>query len=123
MNENSGGGAAAGLIILVELALVVVLVVSMWRIFEKAGKPGWAAIIPIYNIIVMLEIVGMPMWWIILFIIPLANIVASVMLAINMAKSFGKDATFGVLALFCCSIVGYPMLAFGDAQYQGPSGG
>ena len=91
----------------------------MWKIFTKAGKPGWAAIIPIYNIIVLLEIVGKPVWWIILLLIPLVNFFVMIYVAHLLAKSFGKDIVMTIL-LIILPFVGYPMLAFGDAKYVGP---
>lgn len=103
---------------LIWLAIVVVVVVGVWKVFEKAGKPGWAAIIPIYNLIVLLEIAGKPLWWIVLFLIPLVNLVAAILVGIAVAKCFGKGTGFGVgLALLGC--IFFPILGFGDAKYQG----
>ena len=117
-----GSGAAAGMgigFMVLWLAIVVLMIASMWKVFVKAGKPGWAAIIPIYNIVVLLEIVGKPVWWIILMLIPIVNFVILIILTLGLAKSFGKGAGFGLGLLFLAPIF-YPMLAFGDAQYQGP---
>ena len=117
-----GSGAAAGMgigFMVLWLAIVVLMIASMWKVFVKAGKPGWAAIIPIYNIVVLLEIVGKPVWWIILMLIPIVNFVILIILTIGLAKSFGKGAGFGLGLLFLAPIF-YPMLAWGDAQYQGP---
>lgn len=102
------------------IALLFTLIAE-WKVFTKAGKPGWAAIVPIYNIIVMLEIAGRPAWWLVLFFIPIANIVAGVLLMIDFAKSFGKDTGFAILLMFL-PFVGIPILAFGSAQYLGPAG-
>jgi len=115
---DRGDGTFFGLII--QLAVVAFFVWVFWRIFEKAGKPGWAAIIPIYNVIVMLEIVGRPWWWIILFFIPLVNIVVGFMVALDMSRSFGHDLAFA-LGLFFLGFVFYPILAFGGDSYQGPA--
>jgi hypothetical protein len=112
------GGSFTGLFI-IGFIVFVVMVVAGWKIFEKAGKPGWAIIIPIYNIIVLLEIVGRPIWWIILFLIPVVNIVIAVIVYIELAKSFGKSAGFGI-GIILLPIVFYPILAFGDAEYTGP---
>lgn len=90
----------------------------MWKIFTKAGKPGWAAIVPIYNLIVLLEIAGKPLWFIVLFFIPFANFVALILVAIGVAQAFGKSTGFGLGLAFLGPIF-YPMLAFGDATYQG----
>jgi hypothetical protein len=100
------------------VALAVLMIASMWKIFAKAGKPGWAAIVPIYNIIVMLEIAGKPAWWIVLFLIPIVSLIASIMVAIGLANNFGKGAGFG-LGLVVLSPIFYPILAFGSAQYGG----
>jgi hypothetical protein len=87
-------------------------------VFSKAGKPGWAAIIPIYNVIVMLEIAGKPIWWIVLFLIPVVSIIMSIIVAIGIANNFGKGAGFGLGLAFLAPIF-YPILAFGSAQYAG----
>lgn len=123
--ESDGGAVAGGLIAglfglvfaVVALALVVVMIASMWKIFDKAGKPGWAAIIPIYNLIVLLEIVEKPIWWIVLFFLPFVNAIALILLDIELAKKFGKDALFGI-GLLLLPIVFFPILAFGSARYK-----
>lgn len=102
--------------VLLYLALIVFFIAVGWKIFTKAGKPGWAAIVPIYNIIVMLEIVNRPLWWIILMFIPIANIVVSIVLAVDLAKSFGKGLGYAI-GLILLPIIFYPVLAFGSAQY------
>ena len=102
------------------LAVIAVMIASMWKVFEKAGKPGWAAIVPIYNLIVLLEIVGRPAWWFLLMLIPLVNLVFLIILTIDVAKSFGKDVGFGI-AMLIVPIIMYPILGFGDARYVGPS--
>ncbi|MDC0321164.1 DUF5684 domain-containing protein, partial [Akkermansiaceae bacterium] len=91
---------------------------SIWKIFTKAGKPGWASIIPIYNVIVLLEIIGKPVWWIVLFLIPFVNIIISIITTNEVSKSFGRGAGTTVGLIFLPFIF-YPVLAFGSAQYQG----
>ena len=103
------------------LAIIVLMIVANWKIYEKAGKPGWAAIIPFYNIIVLLEIVGKPIWWIFLFLIPVVNVVFGIWTTNLLSKSFGKDEGFTV-GLILLGLVFYPILGFGDAKYQGPAG-
>jgi hypothetical protein len=119
--SSEGLGMVAGLLGLgfsvVMLAFTVLMIASVWKIFTKAGKPGWAAIVPIYNLVVLLEIVGKPIWWIILCLIPFVNFVALILLAIALAEKFGKGAGFGVGLAFL-PFVFYPMLAFGDARYK-----
>jgi len=91
------------------------------KIFEKAGKPMWIGWVPIYNLITMLEIVGRPIWWVVLFFIPLVNLVVALLLAIDLAKAFGKDLLYGIgLLIPCVGLVLVLMLAFGDARYLGP---
>ncbi|HEU0092529.1 MAG TPA: DUF5684 domain-containing protein [Vicinamibacteria bacterium] len=116
------GALFGGAFFLVWLAVVVLVFVSLWKIFEKAGKPGWAGIVPIYNLIVWLEIVGRPIWWVVLMFVPCVGIVVGIILCIDLAKSFGKDAAYGI-GLALLGIVFFPMLAFGDARYVGPSAG
>lgn len=111
--------AAMGIFFFIYLAVIVLIIVSMWKIFTKAGKPGWAAIIPIYNLIVLLEIVGKPAWWVILVLIPFVNFFVLIYLAHLLSKSFGKDIVMTLLLIFL-PFIGYPVLAFGDATYGGP---
>lgn len=89
--------------------------------FTKAGKPGWASIIPIYNLIVLVEIVGRPFWWIVLMLIPCVNVIVAILMSLDMAKSFGKGPGFGI-GLALLPMIFYPILGFGDAVYQGPVG-
>jgi hypothetical protein len=121
--ETLVGGAAVafGFTMLVVIAAVAVLMIlSCWKVFTKAGKPGWAAIVPVYNMVVVLEIIGRPLWWILLMLVPLLGIVIGFIISIDLARSFGKGAGFGV-GLMLLGVVFYPILAFGDARYQGPS--
>lgn len=110
-------GAGAGLFLFIQLALIVFMVVTMWKIFTKAGKPGWASIIPIYNIFVLLDIAGKPGWWFILFLIPIVNIVVGILVLAGLAANFGKGGGF-VVGLILLPIIFYPILAFGSAQYK-----
>jgi len=101
--------------------IFIVVVVGLWKLFTKADEPGWAAIIPIYNYYVILKIVGRPWWWLLLLLIPIVNLIVSIIVAIDLAKSFGKDAAYGVILLWLFSVIGYLILGFGDAEYQGPA--
>ena len=83
--------------------------------------PGWAAIIPIYNIYIILKIVGRPGWWLILFFIPIVDIVILLLVSIDLAKSFGKSAAWGIILLFFLNVIGYLILGWGSDQYQGPA--
>lgn len=110
-----------GIFGLVYFAVIIFLIVAEWKIYVKAGKPGWACIVPIYNIIVLLEIVGKPWWWLLLLFIPLVNLVFAVWIMNLLSKSFGKSEGFTVGLIFL-PFVFYPILGFGDAQYQGQAG-
>lgn len=105
------------IILIVQLGLIVAIVASLWKIFTKAGQPGWAAIVPIYNIIVMIQISGKPLWYIALFLIPFVNFVAPFLILIPLAQRFGKDMIFGIGMAFLPFIF-LPLLAFSDATYQ-----
>lgn len=106
------------LLIVVYLVVIAIIVAGMWKTFTKAGQPGWAAIVPIYNIVVLLEIAGRPVWWIVLFLIPCVNLIVSIIVMIDVAAKFGKSAGFGV-GLALLGFIFFPILGFGDAQYQG----
>jgi hypothetical protein len=108
-------------VIIFYLAFIVLMVVSMWKIFTKAGKPGWAILIPIYNIIVMLQIVGKPWWFLLLMLLPIVNIVIGVWVTNLLSLSFGKDSGY-TIGLILLSPVFIPLLGLGKAEYQGPAG-
>jgi len=113
---NSGGGIAGAIGGIIYLAIIIFFIIVWWKIFVKAGKPGWAAIIPIYNIIVFLQIVGKPLWWIILFLLPVVNLIISIICLIEFAKKFGKPE-WHVILMLLFGIIYFPILAFGDAKY------
>lgn len=100
-------------------AFVLFEIAAMWKVFEKAGKPGWASISPIYNAIVLIEIAGKPIWWFLLYLIPVVNIVIGVIVVHNIAKNFGKDVGFTLGPIFL-GFIFYPILAWGDAEYHPP---
>jgi len=104
---------------IIYLGLIALSIISMWKIFVKAGKPGWASIIPFYNFIIELEILGRPWWFILLMFVPVANFVVSVIITFDFARVFGKSTGFG-FGLFFLPIIFYPILAFSDATYIGP---
>ncbi len=104
------------------LLIALLLIVAMWKVFTKAGQPGWASIIPIYNLYIWCKIVGRPWWWILLMLIPFVNFIVCIILCIDLAKSFGKGVGFGI-GLALLGIIFFPILGFGSAQYQGPSAG
>ena len=111
--NNSALSALFGGIMIFSSILSLIMIISFWKIFKKAGKPGWAILVPIYNIIVLLEIAELPVLYILLFFIPFANIYAVFKVCINIAKRFGKSTGFGV-GMCLLSIIFVPLLAFSD---------
>ncbi|MEY2563396.1 MAG: hypothetical protein QOH88_1589 [Verrucomicrobiota bacterium] len=102
------------------LLIGLVLVIAMWKIFTKANQPGWASLIPFYNFYIWCKIVGRPGWWLLLMLIPFVNFIIIIILCIDLAKSFGKGAGFGI-GLLLLGIIFFPILAFGSSQYVGPA--
>jgi hypothetical protein len=109
------------------IAFLAIMIASGWVIFKKAGKPGWASIVPIYSGLVLLQIIGRPWWWILLFLLAfipfvgwLAVLVLSVIVCHDLAVSFGKGWGYTV-GMVLLGFVFMPMLAFGDATYKGPA--
>ncbi len=125
-NSSDVAGAFAGLAAfgvafwIICMAIVVVQIVAMWKLFKKAGRPGWASIIPVYNYIVLIQVAEAPMWY--LALVFLVAPVGLLMTYIKVAEKFGKSAGFGVLIWFF-PFVGLPILAFGKSQYLGMSVG
>jgi hypothetical protein len=111
-----GAGLGIGFM-LFWLAIMLVIVASLWKVFTKAGEPGWAAIIPIYNLFVLAKIAGKPMWWGLLMLIPFVGFIMFIIVCIALAERFGKGAGFGV-GLGLLGIVFFPILGFGDSQYR-----
>ena len=91
MNSSDIAAGAAGSSVsgLVALVVLVIAIVAYWKVFTKAGEAGWKSIIPIYNVIVLLKIVGRPWWWLLLMLIPLVNIVVLIVVMNDLSKSFG----------------------------------
>ena len=115
---SAAGGIVAGVVMLLYFALIVLVIAGLWKTFVKAGKPGWAAIIPIYNAIVLLEIAKRPIWWIVLFIIPIVNFIIAILVSLDVAKNFGRGPGFG-LGLAFLPFIFYLILGFGPDKYQG----
>lgn len=105
------------LLIVVYCVAGLVMIGSMWKVYQKAGQPGWSAIVPIYNAYVWLKIAEKPGWWLILMCIPGVNIVCDVMVSMALAERYGKSTAYGVGLAFLPFIY-YPALGFGGAQYQ-----
>ena len=100
------------------LVFVVLMVAALWKVFSKAGHPGWAAIIPIVNTYFLIKVAGRPGWWLILMFIPLVNFIIWIILCIDVAKNFGKGTGFGI-GLLLLPFIFFLILGFGSAQYQG----
>lgn len=118
----SSAGAIGGMWLIIYLVVLVIVLAGIWKTFQKAGRPGWAAIIPIYNLYILVKVAGRDGWWVILYFIPLVNIVIHIIVSVDVAKAFGKSDVFGIFGLWLFSFVGYPMLGFGDATYNGAQG-
>jgi hypothetical protein len=117
MNDSSSGVAAIGLIgFVVWLAIIILVITAMWKVFMKAGQPGWGSLIPIYNVYLLCKIAGKPGWWFLLMFIPIVNIVIAIMLALGVSANFGKGGGFAV-GLLLLPMIFYPILAFGEAEY------
>ena len=106
-----------GIFAVVWLALVVLMIAAMWKVFVKAGEPGWAAIIPIYNLYILIKIAGKPGWWILLFFVPFVNFIVAIIVMIAVAHHFNKGTGFG-LGLTLLGFIFFPILAWGDATYH-----
>ncbi|MGI5913945.1 MAG: DUF5684 domain-containing protein [Bacteroidales bacterium] len=103
---------------LISLAISVLIIVALWKVYNKAGKPGWAAIIPIYNIWVLLEIIKKPWWWLLLLLIPIVNIVILIIMIHNLSLKFGKGVGF-TIGMILLPFIFIPILGFGDAKCKG----
>ncbi len=117
MEVTAVDGGAVGVVFFVQIVIAILMIAAMWKVYTKAGQPGWAVLIPFYNIYVMLKIADKPGWWLILFFIPLVNIVMMIIVSLALAANFGKGAGFGIGLVFLPFIF-YPILGFGGAYYQ-----
>ena len=100
------------------LVLLLLMIAGLWTTFTKADQPGWAAIIPIYNVYILLQIVGRPVWWLVLFFIPVVNFIVGIIISLDVAKAFDKGTGFAI-GLFIFPVIFYPILGFGDSTYAG----
>ena len=107
---------------LVSMAVAVLSIISMWKVFKKAGKPGWASLIPVYNTVVLFQISGLNPWLLLLFLVPIVDFIAipvlMILQCVKLAKAFGKSGGFAVGLIFL-NVIFMPILAFSDAEYEG----
>ena len=113
-----GNGYSGGFAFLIALVVGVFMVAAMWRVFTKAGQPGWGVLIPFYNVVLMLRIAGKPGWWLIFFFIPVINLVVQIVMTIDIARNFGRSGWFAAGLIFL-PIIFFPILAFGESVYIG----
>jgi hypothetical protein len=122
--QNQGGDVLAGIVgivlILIWIALIVLVIAGSWKVFTKAGQPGWAVLIPIFNTYILLKIVGRPWWWLLLLFIPFVNFIIAIIVALDAAKSFGRGIGFGLGLAFLTPIF-VCILGFGSDKYVGPA--
>ena len=108
----------SGIVGILAIAAFVAMIAGVWKVFVKAGQPGWGCLVPIYNLILLLGMAGKPTWWIVLFLIPVVSLVVAILVSIEIAKKFGQSTGYG-LGLAFLPMFFYPMLGFGSAQFQG----
>ena len=118
--DGSTSTSTSPIITIVYLAILVFYLAAEWRIFSKAGQPGWAVIIPIYSTLVFLKIIGRPWWWLLLFLIPLVNIIFLIIAVNDLSKAFGHGIGY-TLGLLFLSPIFIPILGFGGSQYVVPA--
>ncbi len=115
--QNSGSAASGLIVTLVFLALALVLLAAEWKVFVKAGEPGWGSLIPIYNLYLLCKIGGKPGWWFLLMAVPVVNVVVLVLIMLGVAKGFGKSGAYA-LGLIFLSPFFLCHLAFGGSTYD-----
>ena len=121
VQTTSSGGPMGTIVMLVWLAICLTVIAGIWRVFTKAGEPGWGVLIPIYNFYLLCRIAQRPGWWLILMFVPVVNLIVGIVLSIDIARHFGKGAGFGVGLAFL-GIIFYPILGFGSAEYGSAPG-
>jgi hypothetical protein len=117
LDYSTSGNPPGPIFWICEIAFIVLMIAAVWKVFSKAGQPGWAAIIPIFNVYVMCKVAGRPGWWLLLFLIPFVNLVIAIIVTIDIAKRFGKGVGFAI-GMILVPFIFWPILGFGSAQYQ-----
>ncbi len=106
---------------LVMLVIAVIMIIALWKIFTKAGEPGWAAIVPFYNAYTEFKIAGLNPWMFLLMFIPFVNIVAAIWVAIKIGERFGKSLGWSIVLLVLFPFIGFLILGFGKDPYLPPA--
>ena len=109
-----------GVLWFVYIAAIVAFIAGLWMVFTKAGEDGWKAIIPIWNVLILLKIVGREWWWIILMLIPIVGFIVWIIVALDLAKSYGRGTGFGI-GLIIFPYIWTIILGFGSDTYKGPA--
>ncbi len=112
--------AFGGFILVWTLIIILIGVIALWKVFEKAGHPGWKSLIPFYNTYILVTIAGRPGWWFLLLFIPVVNLVVYIILSLDIAKAFGKSPVFAIVGLWMFNFIGYMILGWGDSTYTKP---
>ena len=110
--------AVVSVIMIIFFIIGVITIIANWKVFTKAGKPGWTSLIPFYNMYQLFEVAGMNGWMFLLLLVPFVNFIIIIMLNINLAKAFGKDTGFAI-GLILLNPIFMLILAFSDAKYIG----
>ncbi len=113
---------AVFLFILVGLAFTAFWIAGAWKMFEKAGQPGWAILVPIYNLLLIVRIAGSPDWMFVLLLIPFVNIVAHIFVSLELGKRFSKGAIFTIGLIFIPAVF-YALIGFSSDDYTPPPSG
>jgi len=113
--QQDGVSGAIGAAI--SFAFLAAVAIGRWKVFEKAGQPGWGAVVPIYNLYLLLQVARRPAWWLVLYFVPLLFLIPLVVVPLDIAKHFGKSAAFGIGLMFL-GFIFYPILGFGNSRYQ-----
>jgi len=116
LRDGAAGAIEAG----IALFFLAAVAIGRWKVFEKAGQPGWGAVVPVYNLLLLLRIAQRPAWWLVLYAIPFVNVIALLLVPLDIARYFGKSGLFGAGLIFF-GFIFYPILGFGSAQYWKPT--
>jgi hypothetical protein len=120
---NQMGIAEMLIIFAFTLPFIILQTIGYWKLFKKAGKPGWAAIVPVYNLIIILQIIRKPWWWFLLIIIPFLGLIWAVWSTNLLVKSYGKDVAY-TIGFILLPFIFVPLLGFDkEAKYTHPESG